>query len=185
MRGIRHSWLPIIALSLALIAIAARSVLAQTASPAAEAAQPQLAPALTLAEARVIIGGAIAFARENQFRLAVAVVDTAGNVVSLDTMDGVRASDTRGAQGKAFASAIFRQTTQELSDLYKTRPDRFFGIINMYPGKVYLVGGGVPLARDGKLVGGVGVAGLHQFVDEKAARAGIAAWDKFRAGTKK
>ena len=53
--------------------------------------------------------------------------------------------------------------------------------MNMYPGKVYLVGGGVPLIVDGKLVGGVGVAGLHQFVDEKAARAGIAVWNNFRA----
>jgi len=43
----------------------------------------------------------------------------------------------------------------------------------------------VPLAVDGKLVGGVGVAGLHQFVDEKAARAGIAAWEKMRGTSKK
>lgn len=146
--------------------------------------QGEVAPAISLAEARAIIGGAIAFARENKFRLAVAVVDATGNLISADTMDGVRANDTRGAQGKAFASAIFRQTTQELSDLYKTRPDRFFGILNLYPGKVYLVGGGVPLVRDGKLVGGVGVAGLHQFIDEKAARAGIAAWEKSRATIK-
>ncbi len=54
----------------------------------------------------------------------------------------------------------------------KTRPDRYFGIINMYPGKIYLVGGGVPLAVDGVLVGGVGVAGLPEGVDEKSARAG-------------
>ena len=36
----------------------------------------------------------------------------------------------------------------------------------MYGNKVYLVGGGVPIAVDGKLVGAVG--------DEKAGRAGIA-----------
>ena len=29
----------------------------------------------------------------------------------------------------------------------RPRPDRYFGIINMYPGKVYLVGGGVPPGR--------------------------------------
>jgi glc operon protein GlcG len=168
--------------SLAMLLIVRPSVaqVAPTAEP-----QPELAPSISLAEARVIIGGAIAFAHDNNTRLAVAVVDTAGNLVSADMMDGVRSSDMRGAQGKAFASAIFRQTTQEISELVKTRPDRYFGIINMYPGKVYLVGGGVPLALDGKLVGGVGVAGLHQFVDEKAARAGIAAWERFRATPKK
>jgi glc operon protein GlcG len=147
----------------------------------AEAPPAELGAAISLAEARTIIGGAVAFAHDNAMRLAVAVVDTAGNLISADSMDGVRSSDMRGAEGKAFAAAVFRQTTQDLSDLVKTRPDRYFGMISMYPGKVYLVGGGVPLIVDGKLVGGVGVAGLHQFVDEKAARAGIAVWNNFRA----
>ena len=74
---------------------------------------------------------------------------------------------------------------EELGELYKTRPDRYFGIMNMYPGKIYLVGGGVPLAVDGQLVGGVGVAGLPEGVDEKSARAGIAAWMKLRETVKK
>ena len=73
-----------------------------------------------------------------------------------------------------------------METVYKTRPDRYFGIINMYPGKIYLVGGRVPLALDGVLVGGVGVAGLPQGVDEKIrAQAGIDAWMKFRATKKR
>jgi uncharacterized protein GlcG (DUF336 family) len=55
----------------------------------------------------------------------------------------------------------------------------------MYPGQVYLVGGGVPLAIGGRLVGAVGVAGLPQGVDEKAALAGIDAWNKYRESMKK
>jgi uncharacterized protein GlcG (DUF336 family) len=55
----------------------------------------------------------------------------------------------------------------------------------MYPGKIYLVGGGVPLAVDGQLVGGVGVAGLPEGVDEKSARAGMASWMKLRETMKK
>jgi uncharacterized protein GlcG (DUF336 family) len=69
--------------------------------------------------------------------------------------------------------------------LYKSRPDRYFGIMNMYPGKIYLVVGGVPLAVDDTLVGGVGVAGLPEGVDEEASRAGIAAWMKLRETMKK
>jgi uncharacterized protein GlcG (DUF336 family) len=45
--------------------------------------------------------------------------------------------------------------------------------------------GGVPLALDGLLVGGVGVAGLPEGVDEKSAEAGIEAWMKFRGTMKK
>jgi corrinoid adenosyltransferase len=142
-------------------------------------------PLITLAEARAIIEGAVAYASEANIRMAVVVVDHAGNVVSSDRMDGAGLQNIRFAEAKAFASALYRQTTEALGELYKTRPDRYFGIINMYPGKVYLVGGGVPLALDGVLVGGVGVAGLPQGIDEKSARAGIESWMKFRATMKK
>jgi uncharacterized protein GlcG (DUF336 family) len=142
-------------------------------------------PLISLPEARAIIEGAIAYARETKLPMAVVVVDHAGNVVSADRMDGASLQNIRFAEGKAFASALYRQTTEELGALYKTRPDRYFGIMNMYPGKIYLVGGGVPLAVDGQLVGGVGVAGLPEGVDEKSARAGIAAWMKLRETMKK
>jgi uncharacterized protein GlcG (DUF336 family) len=165
-----------------LIASLQGAALAQTAPPASPAYP---APSITLPEARAIIDGAIAYARGENMRMAVVIVDQAGNVVSSDRMDGTGLQNIRLAEGKAFASALYRQTTEDLGELYKTRPDRYFGIINMYPGKVYLVGGGVPLVLDGVLVGGVGVAGLPQGVDEKSARAGIDGWMKLRAGMKK
>jgi len=183
MNIVRQSASRLLILSLALLLAATCSGLAQV--PAAQPARPNLAPLISLAEGRVIIDGAIAFARERNLRMAVFVVDPSGHLVSADAMDGVRFNDIRGAEGKAFAAAIFRQTTQSLSELIKTRPDRYSGIMNMYPGQVYLVGGGVPLAVDEMLVGAVGVAGLPEFVDEQAARAGIPAWEKFRATMKK
>lgn len=139
-------------------------------------------PSISRAEARAIIEAAIVYARDvAKLSMAVAVVDAAGNVVSADRMDGAALQNIRFAEGKAFAAALYRQTTEELAALHKTRPDRFFGIINMYPGKIYLVGGGLPLTVDGRLVGGVGVAGLPEGIDEKSANAGIAAWMELRA----
>ena len=142
-------------------------------------------PLLSLAEARTIVEGAIAFTREQNLRMAVVVVDHAGNVISSDRMDGAALQNIRFAEAKAFASALYRQSTEEMAALYKTRPDRYFGIINMYPGKIYLVGGGVPLAVGDQIVGGVGVAGLPEGVDEKAGRAGIANWLKRGENIKK
>jgi uncharacterized protein GlcG (DUF336 family) len=43
----------------------------------------------------------------------------------------------------------------------------------------------VPLGIGNRLVGAVSVAGLPQGVDEKAAEAGIAAWNKYREDMKK
>jgi uncharacterized protein GlcG (DUF336 family) len=166
-------------LALIVVTVPATGSFAQQKPPAAPAQM------LSLAEARAIIDGAIAYARGKNMRMGVAVVDTGGDPISGDRMDGASSRNVRFAEAKAFASAMYRQTTEALGNLYKTRPDRYFGIMNMYGSKVYLVGGGVPLAVDGKLVGAVGVAGLPQGEDERAARAGIAAWEKMRASVRK
>ncbi len=149
--------------------------------------RPPAAPAqlLSLAEVRAIIDGAIAYSQAKKMRMGVAVVDVGGDLISGDRMDDASSRNVRFAEAKAFASAMYRQTTETLGALYKTRPDRYFGIMNMYGSKVYLVGGGVPIAFEGKLVGAVGVAGLPQGEDENAARAGIAAWEKMRASLRK
>jgi uncharacterized protein GlcG (DUF336 family) len=112
--------------------------------------------------------------------MAVTVVDNAGNAIASERMDGVSPNNMRYAEGKAFAAAMQRQTTETLSHLAKDRPDRYFGIMGMYPGKMYLVGGGEPLIADGVMMGAVGVAGLAQFEDEAAGRAGMAAWERLR-----
>jgi uncharacterized protein GlcG (DUF336 family) len=172
--------------SRALASVCLLLMLVSAGPGSAQAPSPTVVPSLTsLAEARVIIDTATAFARDQKMVMAVVVVDQAGNVVSGDRMDGSSFGNTHLAEGKAFASLVFRQTTEVLAGLAKDRPDRYFGIMNMYPGKVYLVGGGVPLVVDGQIVGAVAVAGLPQGVDEKAGRAGIDAWDKLRQNLKK
>ncbi|MDB5556262.1 MAG: hypothetical protein JWL86_6246 [Rhizobium sp.] len=159
---------------------------AQVNAPNSNASPPAVSSSgLSLEEARVIAAGAIAYANENKMRMGVVIVDTAGDVITADRMDGSPYRNVHFAIGKAFASAIFNQTTEALGDIYKTRPDRYFGIQNMYPGKVYLVGGGVPLVLDGKMLGAVGVAGLPQGVDEKAGRAGIEALMAYREKKKR
>ncbi len=177
------SGLPITRLQ-AIVALAAFPVLAPALTRVVQAQEkPPAMPEqlLSLAEARAIIDGAIAYSRETKRLMGVAVVDTSGETIASARMDGASSRNVRFAEAKAFASAQYRQTTETLGALVKTRPDRYFGIMNMYGNKVYLVGGGVPLAVDGKLVGAVGVAGLPEGEDEKACRAGIAAWETMRA----
>jgi glc operon protein GlcG len=153
---------------------------------AADAPRPLAPPtALSLREARVIIDGAVAYARDKKLTMTVVVLDEEGQLISADRMEGASFHLERFAKGKALASLMLRDRTEAAAELSKTRPDRYFGIMNMYPGEVYLVGGGVPLAIGNRLVGAVGVAGLPQGVDEKAAEAGIAAWHKYRETMKK
>ena len=171
-----------LALTLGVLGVAQA---AQAPAPIPAPASKLPPPSITLADARAIIDGAIGYARDSNVLMAVNVVDSAGNAVASERMDGVSANNMLYAEGKAFAAALQRTTTETLSQLAKDRPDRYFGIMTMYPGKMYLVGGGEPIIVNGVLVGAVGVAGLAQFEDEAAGRAGIAAWERSRANARR
>src|SRR5262249_37525720 len=92
MKGLRLVAISTVASVLQILA-SGYTGLAQTPVP-----PPPLAPPLiSLAEARVIIDGAIAFTREQNLNMAVVVVDAAGNLVSADKMDGTTINNTRFA----------------------------------------------------------------------------------------
>src|SRR5262245_22439257 len=135
---------------------------------------------LTLSEARTIIDAGVARARELNQRAAISVVDEAGQVISLDRMDGVALHRDRFATGKALAAVVMRQATVESVKLRETQPERYFGVLGMFPGEIYLVAGGVPIMHEGRLVGAVGVAGGASGMDDEIAAAGIAAWQQGR-----
>jgi len=171
----------------------AGGVAAQAAPPAEVAPLPaplvaavaqQVDPAapLTLAEARPIIAGAIGRAQSRGQRMAVAVMDNGGTLISEDRMDDASPSSVKGAVGKAFAAAMRRQTTAAIAAQIETRPDIYFSLMNMYHGEVYLVAGGQPLRVNGRMLGAVGVSGLPQGEDDEAVEAGIAAWRPMRPG---
>lgn len=152
----------------------------------AVAAQPEAqgatAPALTLAEARVIMEGAMAYARSLNQTISVAVLDAGGTLISQDRMDGGSMLGVRGAVGKAMAAIILRRPSADVVEWAQTEPDRYLSLLNVFPGQVYLTPGGVPLRVNGQIVGAVGVSGLARGVDDEAIEAGIRAWTAMRPG---
>lgn len=135
---------------------------------------------LTRKEARVLIDTAIAKAEELGQKPAVAVIDVTGRLVSLDQTDGALLNRDRMAKGKAMAAVILGQNTHEALDLYETKPTRYHGLIGMFPGEIYISGGGVLLEADDEIVGAIGIAGGKHGADEKMAEAAIEAWRKAR-----
>src|SRR5258705_2085937 len=87
--------------------------LALLLSPVSAQERPPAAPAqlLSLAEARAIIDGAIAYSSAKNMRMGVAVVDVGGDLLSGDRMDDGSSRHVRFAEAKAFASAKYRQNT--------------------------------------------------------------------------
>lgn len=171
-------------MALTLIVLPAPGGVAAQAEPVANAVAEQAGAGevLTLTEARAIIDGATAWARSHNLAMSIAILDPAGHLISQDRMDGASYSSIRFAVGKAMAAAMLRRPTAELADWPQNEPDRWFGVMNMYPGQVYLAPGGVPLRVDGRIMGAAGASGLPRGVDDEAIEAGIAAWQRVRPG---
>jgi uncharacterized protein GlcG (DUF336 family) len=131
---------------------------------------------LTRREARTIIDAVAGKAEEMGHRPAIAVTDATGRVVSVDQLDGARLHRDRMAKGKALAALVLGQNTDEAKAMIDTKPTRYYGLIGMFPGEIYISGGGVLLTVDGEIVGAIGIAGGPEGTDDKMAEAGIAAW---------
>ena len=139
-----------------------------------------VATSITLEEARVIIEAAVALVRQEKGHAAIVVVDDNGTVVSMDRMNGTSSFFQRFAVGKAVGAVALQVSTAETFEAYKTNPQRFLSALSMLQGEVLLIPGGFPLIVDGRVVGGIGSAGHRGDGDVRAAKAGLAACEKFR-----
>jgi uncharacterized protein GlcG (DUF336 family) len=129
---------------------------------------------LTLRQARQIVDACVARATELGVSQAIAVVDPAGDVITLDRMDGVRLGREEFARGKAFAAVFYRRPTKESVKLLESAPDQYHSGLAMFPGRMFIVRGGFPIMIGGELVGGLGVSGATGEQDEIVAEAGLA-----------
>jgi Haem-degrading len=84
------------------ISVAAMSgILVAATVPAADAPRPIAPPtALSLREARVIIDGAVAYARDKKLTMTVVILDEEGQLISADRMEGASFHLERFAKGR-------------------------------------------------------------------------------------
>jgi glc operon protein GlcG len=77
-----------------------------------------------------------------------------------------------GSQGKAMASVAFGRPSGLLTE--RADSPTFRGIVALEGGHMIMGQGGMPVLRDGVVIGGVGVGGGTSQEDEDCAIAGIA-----------
>lgn len=130
--------------------------------------------ALTLADARSIIAAAEHKAAEIGQPMNIAVVDDGGNLISQVRMDGAWLGSVDISINKAWTARAFDIQTKDLGE--NSQPgQQFYGINAANNGKVMIFAGGIPLSRDGRIVGGLGVSGGTGEQDQSVAEAGAAA----------
>jgi uncharacterized protein GlcG (DUF336 family) len=144
-------------------------------SSAPDVDQPPAPPygvPLSLADARRIADAAEAAARERGWPIVVAVYDSTGHLALLHRMDDAHLASVTVAQQKAETAVKYRRSTRAFEE----------GIANGGAGvravtlpMVCAVEGGLPLLRDGKVVGAIGVSGMNPTQDAFIAQAGASA----------
>ncbi len=132
---------------------------------------------VTLEEARRIIAAAEKEAEKIGQPMNIAVVDEGGNLLAFERMPNAWLGSIDIAQKKAWTSRAFYIETGDLGKNSQSG-DQFFGIHASNDGKVMIFAGGVPLKRNGKVVGAVGVSGGLGKQDQAVAEAGAEAFGK-------
>src|SRR5256886_9549146 len=131
--------------------------------------------AVKLDDARRVISAAENKAREIGQPMNIAVADEGGNIVAHIRMDNAWIGSIDISMKKAYTSRAFDIETIDLAK-HSQSGGQFFGIHASNDGKIMIFAGGIPLKREGKVVGAIGVSGGSGDQDHAVATAGAAAF---------
>ena len=130
---------------------------------------------ITLEEARGVITAAEEKAREIGQPMDIAVVDAGGNLKAHVRMDGAFIGSISISINKAYTAVAFQTETKDLVD--QTQPGQpIFGLSDAHGGNLVIFPGGIPLVRDGEIIGAIGVSTGTVEQDQEVAEAGAAAF---------
>lgn len=113
---------------------------------------------LSLAQARMLVDGALDAATDMGCEACVTVVDAGGLVVMKARSDAVSRISIEMSECKAFTAAMVEMPTGDLYDLVQPGGP-FYGFTGTQGGRIVAFAGGLPLRRDGRVTGGIGVSG--------------------------
>ncbi len=130
---------------------------------------------IRLADAQRVIAAGQKKAAEIGQPMNIAVADGGGNLVAHVRMDDAWIGSVDISIKKAYTSRAFDIATKDLAK-HSQSGGQFFGINASNDGRIMIFAGGVPLRRDGKVVGAVGVSGGSGEQDHAVAEAAAAAF---------
>ena len=130
---------------------------------------------ITLEDARRIIAAAEKKAADIGQPMNIAVADAGGNLVAHVRMDNAWIGSVDISINKAWTSAAFCVATKDVAEHCQSG-GQFFGIHASNGGKVMIFAGGIPLKKDGNVVGAIGVSGGGGEQDHAVAEAGAKAY---------
>src|SRR5215470_10380674 len=127
-------------------------------------------PPISLERAQSAIHAVVAEAKKHDWKMNVAVVDSGGNLVAFQRMDGAMLASIQIAEHKARAAATFRRETKFFENGIQVNKLTYLMTLD----GIVASRGGIPLVEHGKLIGAIGCSGGTDSRDEVVCRAGAA-----------
>jgi len=106
--------------------------------------------------------------------MTASVVDEAGRTVLVMRGDGAGFFSTETSRAKAVAAANFRRSTKELGEMALKGSAFWAAAPAVLRGEVLPSIGGVPITKNGKVIGAIGCGGGTGEQDDECAMAGAA-----------
>ncbi|HLY65571.1 MAG TPA: heme-binding protein [Chloroflexota bacterium] len=132
-------------------------------------------PELNLEAAQKMAGSAIEHARQNNWRIAVAVLDAGGYPLQVSRMDGCNFLSPDIARGKAYAAAAWKLPSAELAGRWQQLATAAAGMVGISGSRIVPVQGALPIFDGSRCVGAIGASGVKSDEDEACSRAGLRA----------
>jgi len=101
---------------------------------------------------------------------SIAIVDAGRNLLGYIRMEGALLASIEISQGKAYTSASMNMKTGDIMELVQPGGP-LYGMENSHRQPLIVFAGGVPIMKDGQVIGAVGVAGGMPPDDEAIAQA--------------
>lgn len=123
--------------------------------------------------ALALVQAAVAAGREMGVQVNAAVVDSGGNLAAFLRAPGAFLHSIAIAQDKAYTAAGFGVATDRLYDFIREEERLRRGLPQA--DRLVIIGGGLPLRLDGRLIGGIGVSGGSEVQDIACGQAALRA----------
>lgn len=120
---------------------------------------------------KAVAKAAEAEAIQHNWAVCIAIVDDGGHLLWLQRLDGAAPISAHIAPAKAHTAALGRRETKIYEDIINGGRYSFMTA----PLIEGMLEGGVPIIKDGQVIGAVGVSGVKSTEDAQIAKAGLAA----------
>jgi len=125
---------------------------------------------ISLERALAAVNAVVTEAKRRDWKMNVAVVDSGGNLVAFQRMDGAQLASIQIAEHKARAAAIFRRETKFFENAIQRNNLNYLMTLD----GIVASCGGIPLIEQGKIIGAIGCSGGTDSQDEVVCKAGAA-----------